>query len=173
MSNVNNQIQTQKKTKVDGNGTRYLSFSLGNEKYAIPLLSVKEVIAVPDTTPVPFTPSYFLGIMNLRGQIISVIDLRQKMGIKAKGSSETSVIICDLAPLTLGVVVDSIDSVLSPREEDISERPEVHGAKNLDFITGVCKREEGLVVLIDIARMLNADDHKSIGAGAAAKPKAA
>ena len=65
-------------------GQRYLSFSLGSEDYAIPLLSVKEVIAVPEITPIPFTPSHFLGIMNLRGQVISIIDLRSKLGIKTK-----------------------------------------------------------------------------------------
>ncbi len=74
---------------------RFLCFSLGNEHYAIPLLTVKEVIAPPETTPVPQTPAYFKGIMNLRGQVISVIDLRTKLGIKPLQSAENAVIICD------------------------------------------------------------------------------
>jgi purine-binding chemotaxis protein CheW len=87
-------------------GNRYLSFSLGTEEYAIPLLAVKEVIAMPEFTSVPYTPSHFLGIMNLRGQVISVMDLRKKLGIKPGSTAETAVIICDLSPLCIGVVVD-------------------------------------------------------------------
>ena len=64
----------------NGPGDRYLSFNLGVEEYAVPLLAVREVIAMPEYTPVPYTPPYFLGIMNLRGQVISIMDLRQKLG---------------------------------------------------------------------------------------------
>src|SRR4051812_41249332 len=99
---------------------RFLSFSLGNEEYGVPLLAVKEVIAMPEITPIPYTPSYFLGIMNLRGQVISVMDLRQKLGVKPSQSSETAVIICDLNSLSIGVVVDSINSVLNPVEAELS-----------------------------------------------------
>jgi purine-binding chemotaxis protein CheW len=71
--------------------SRYLSFNVGKEQYAIPLLTVREVIGMPEITPVPFTPNYFLGIMNLRGQIISVVDLRLKLGLGAgKNTSETA-----------------------------------------------------------------------------------
>ena len=75
------------------NKERFLCFSLGVEEYAIPLLEVREVIAMPEYTPVPYTPPYFLGIMNLRGQVISVMDLRQKLGVTARGDAETTVII--------------------------------------------------------------------------------
>lgn len=100
---------------------RYLNFSLGEEEFAIPLLSVKEVIAVPETTPIPHTPPHFLGIMNLRGQVISVIDLRKKFSINTKNTEETSVIILDLKNHFLGVVVDSVTSVLAIKNSDILE----------------------------------------------------
>ena len=98
---------------IETSGERYLCFSLGEETFAIPLLSVREVIAVPEITRVPQTPAHFMGIMNLRGQVISILDLRTKMGIKVQKTSETPVIICDLSPLCVGVVVDSIQAVLN------------------------------------------------------------
>jgi purine-binding chemotaxis protein CheW len=152
-------------------GARYLSFSLGNEEYAMPLLSVKEVIGVPDITPIPFTPPHFLGIMNLRGQVISVIDLRHKLGIKPENSSETAIIICDLGTTSLGVVVDSINSVLTPAAENLSGKPDIQSSKNTDYITGVYRKDKQLVIFLDIAKSLSFEDQKAIGA--AAKPKAA
>ena len=150
--------------------SRYLSFSLGTEEYAIPLLSVKEVIAIPELTPIPSSPPYFLGIMNLRGQVISILDLRQKLGIKPQNLTETAVIICDLSPLTIGVVVDSINSVLSPKENEVSGKPEMQNNKTTEYIMGVFKTEHKLVLLLDLSKALNVAD---IQASAHAKIKQA
>lgn len=146
------------KSQVKTNTQRFLSFSLGHEEFAIPLLCVKEVIAMPDFTPIPQTPSHFLGVINLRGQVISVIDLRTKFGIKAESSSESAVIICDLSPLSIGVVVNSVNSVLSLAEEDINPRPEIESTKRTDHITGVARQGEKLTLLIDIAKALDVAD---------------
>lgn len=137
---------------------RYLSFTLGQEDYAIPLLSVKEVIALPEVTPMPFTPPHFVGIMNLRGQVISVIDLRQKLGIKSGAAAETSVIICDLSPMVLGVVVDSINFVLSPDPSEMTEKPEMQGSRNTDYISSVYRKEEKLIMFLDIRKTLGVSD---------------
>ena len=146
------------KNRQSGQGERYISFSLGQEEYAIPLLVVKEVIAIPDITPIPFTPSHFLGIMNLRGQVISVIDFRTKLGIKPSPGAETAIIICDLSPLTLGVVVDSINSVVAPLDSELSSKPDIQSNHNTDYITGVFKRDKKLVLLLEIARALSVED---------------
>lgn len=143
-------------------GTRFLCFSLGEEDYAIPLLSVREVIAIPDTTKIPGTPSYFLGIMNLRGQVISVLDLRSKFQIKPKQGAETAVIICDLSPLCIGVVVDSINFVFTPNAEETSPKPELQGSKNADAIIGVYRKEQNLVLFLDIMKALNVEDHSAL-----------
>ena len=137
---------------------RFLVFALGEEEYAIPLLSVKEVIALPEFTKIPQTPSHFLGIMNLRGQVISVMDLRLKFGIKAATTSETVVIICDLPPLCLGIVVNRVDSVLSIPETEIQPRPEFDGKKNVQYVTGVTRKDKKLVLLLDIASALDVQD---------------
>jgi len=137
---------------------RYLSFSLGHEEYAVRLLTVKEVIAIPEVTAVPQTPTYFMGIMNLRGQVISVIDLRTKLGIKATASQETAVIIFDLEGVTLGVVVDSVNSVLTPAAEEVSDKPDIQANINHDYIEGVYRNDKRLVLFLNIARALGIED---------------
>ena len=153
---------------------RFIRFSLGTEEYAIPLLRVREVIAMPETTPVPQTPRYFLGIMNLRGQVITVLDLRLKLGIQAETGAEMAVIIVDIGQYCVGVVVDSINSVLAPEAWEISDRPELKGNNRLaEYITGVYRKEKGLVLLLDIARLLSFEDHGTIQQSSGAAGKAA
>lgn len=145
-----------------GEVSRYLGFRLHTDDYAIPLLRVKEVIALPEMTPVPQTPAYFLGIMNLRGQIISVIDLRLKLGLKAENNEDTCVIICDLAPLCLGIVVSSVTNVLALTPDQIGPRPEVSGTAKTDFVLGVAKQQKSMTLIIDIASALGVEDHMAV-----------
>lgn len=149
---------TETNTGVLLDSERYIRFSLGEEEYAMPLLRVREVIAMPDITSIPQTPSYFLGIMNLRGQVITILDLRTKLGIKPANTSEVAVIICDLGSISIGVVVDSINSVLTPKAGELSERPTMQGGKAADYITGVYRKEAGLVLLLDISKLLSVED---------------
>jgi purine-binding chemotaxis protein CheW len=153
-------------------GTRHLGFSLGAEDYAIPLLCVKEVIAVPEVTPIPFTPPHFKGIMNLRGQVISVIDLRTKLGIKPQNTSENAVIICDLQSVCLGVVVDSINSVLSPAENELSGKPDIMNSKASEYITHVYRKDKKLILFLDIAKALSVEDLLAITKTTAAQKAA-
>lgn len=153
--------EVQQSEEKSGELKRFLEFSLGTEAYAVPLLSVKEVIAYPDITRIPYTPPYFLGIMNLRGQVISVIDLRLKFGIKADQNTETAVIICDLAPLCIGIVVNSVNSVLPLRESEISERPDIQSSKSSDYIIGVTRQDKKLVLLLDMAKAIDVEDQST------------
>ena len=142
--------------------SRFIEFSLGREDYAIPLLMVREVISVPDTTPIPKSPSHFLGIMNLRGQVISVVDLRKKLKVEAKQDKEEAVIIVDIGGMNIGVVVDSINKVLAFSSDEVSEMPEVENQVNTHFIFGVYKKENSLTVLLDIAKVLDLKDMEAI-----------
>jgi purine-binding chemotaxis protein CheW len=142
--------------------TRFLCFSLGVEEYAIQLLAVKEVIGMPEITPVPQTPPYFLGIMNLRGAVISVMDLRHKLGIKPGSSDETTVIILDLGDYCLGIVVDCVNSVLSLSMDDIAKKPVLESGKSTDYVTGVYRKEDRLVLLLDIAKALSIEDRSAL-----------
>ena len=141
---------------------RYICFNLGAEEFTIPLLSVKEVIGVPEVTPVPQTPNYFLGIMNLRGSVISIMDLRLKMGIPANTTEETTVIILDLGSYNLGVVVDQVNNVMVADEQNFSEKPPVTSSKIADAITGVFRKDQQLILVLDIAKALSVEDHSAL-----------
>lgn len=147
---------------------KFLCFNLGKEEYAMPLLMVREVIGFPDVTPIPQMPSHFVGIMNLRGSVISVMDLRVKMGLKPSDSEETSVIILDLGELHLGIVVDRVNSVAQIQKADISEKPHMEATKTNAAIIGVWQKNEKLVLVLDVAKALSIED-KNIVARSAAK----
>lgn len=142
---------------------RYLVFTLNGESFGIPLLKVKEVIGMTDVTSIPYAPSHFKGIMNLRGQVISVIDLRLKMQMKrADITGETSIIIIDLAPIFLGVIVDDVHSVMAIESANMSAAPDVEGQMKTRYLTGVAKKDKKLILLLDVDRILNVDDIKAI-----------
>jgi purine-binding chemotaxis protein CheW len=143
--------------------SRFIEFSLGKEDYAIPLLMVREVISMPDTTPIPKSPPHFLGIMNLRGQVISVVDLRKKLKVEAKEDKEEAVIIVDIGGMNIGIVVDSINKVLAFSSDEVSEMPEIEHQINTHFIFGVYKKEKSLTVLLDIAKVLDLKDMETMG----------
>ena len=158
-ADLNNTIMNAKLNDHD----RFLEFNLGNEQFAIPLLSVKEVIAVPETTKVPFTPEYFLGIMNLRGQVLSVIDLRKRMKIDPKEENpETAVIIVDLEYTHLGVVVDSINRVIAIEGNDFAPPPEIESTESTDFVTGCYKSDKSLILFLDVDKILDNRDRELI-----------
>lgn len=144
---------------------RYLNFSLGKEDYAVPLLSVREVVAMPTLTPLPHTPPYFLGLMNLRGQVMTVIDLKKKLGIAAGSSNETTVIICDFDGSPAGYVVDSVNCVLSASEADLAPAPVTQGPP---CVSGVFKTEKNLVLLLDLQKLLDSKD-RTVAANAGAR----
>jgi purine-binding chemotaxis protein CheW len=139
-------------------GERFLCFNLGDQEYAIPLLSVKEVIGVPGFTPIPQSPHYFMGITNLRGTVIPVLDLPKKLSIPNKATAERAVIILDVGRGHLGIAVDSVNNVVSPQDKDISPRPETDPNVRTDYIIGVYRRDKQMVLFVDISKALGTDD---------------
>ena len=141
---------------------RYICFNLGSQEYGVPLLSIKEVLGLPEVTAIPQTPSHFLGIMNLRGNVISVMDLRAKIGLKSSNTDETSVMIFDLGNYLLGVVVDKINAVIIIEDSEISERPMLEANKATDYIENVYRNKDHLVLLISISKALSLEDHAAL-----------
>lgn len=147
---------------------KYLEFDLGSESYAIPLLTIKEVIPVPETTILPNQPVYFMGIMNLRGQIISIIDLRVKLKIKPReNKKEEAVLIVDISGVSMGLIVDSINKVLWIKMASVVEVPEIKSQMNAKYIQGVHQSEGKLTILMDIVRILDLEDIKRLSDKAA------
>ncbi len=157
LDEINN---TQRKSS--GEEQRYLQFDLGEESYAVHLLAVKEVIPVPETTGLPNGPNHYVGIMNLRGQIISIIDLRKKLKVNPKKEDlEEAVIIVEISGVGIGLIVDSINRVLNIKSNDVTEVPEVSSQINAKYIAGVYKGAEKLTILLDLESILNIKEIKS------------
>jgi purine-binding chemotaxis protein CheW len=142
------------------NSNRYICFNIGEQEYAVPLLSIKEVLGLPEITSIPQCPPHFLGVCNLRGNVISVVDLRVKIGEKPKNTDETSVMILDLGHYMIGVVVDKINAVLTIKEEEVSEKPIIESNRSTDYIQGIFKQKDQLVLLI--SKILSIEDHNML-----------
>lgn len=138
---------------------RFLEFYLGKESYAVDLLKVKEVITPPETTPIPKSPAYVCGLMNLRGLVLTVIDLRKKMGIvPEKATTENAVIIFDLGDRMVGAMVDSIQKVLTVSSDHIKPVPDSDG-QNASTFLGILQHENKLTMWLDPEKAL--DSHSS------------
>ena len=143
---------------------KYMTFQLAQEVYGLEILSVREIIGLMEITRVPRTAAFIRGVINLRGRVIPVIDLRLKFGMEPTAATEQTVIIvvqCEVAgrPLTMGVLVDLVLEVLSVDASQIEPTPDL-GASSIDgdFIRGVGKTGHHVVFLLDIAKVLSGGD---------------
>lgn len=145
--------------------TRYIEFSLAGELYGFELLKVREVIPLPPTTRLPNAPAYYRGIMNLRGQIVSIIELSDKLGFPKtpkKSGERVDVIILEFKGLQVGIVVDSVNRILSVNRESVSEIPEMSSRSNAKYIEGVYRGKERLTMLLDIESALGLEEIKQL-----------
>jgi len=142
---------------------KYLTFSLGQEEYGIGILKVKEIIGMMRITPVPQTPEYVKGVINLRGKVIPVIDLRMRFGMGENGYTErTCIVVVEIdgqaRKLHIGVVVDSVSEVLNIKGSDIEDTPSFGTALNTQYILGMAKTGGGVKILLEIDRVLSNDE---------------
>jgi len=138
---------------------KYLTFSLACEEYGIGILKVREIIGMMSITPVPQTPEFVKGVINLRGKVIPVIDLRLRFGLEATAYTErTCIIVVEIVGNTgavpMGIVVDAVSEVLNIREADIENTPTFGVKLNTDFILGMAKTDGGVKILLDIDKVL-------------------
>jgi len=142
---------------------KYLTFSLASEEYGIGILKIKEIIGMMPITSVPQTPEYIKGVVNLRGKVIPVMDLRLRFGIPAMDYTErTCIIVVEISgqagTVQIGVVVDAVSEVLSVKSEDIEPTPSFGTKLNTDYILGLAKLGGGIKILLDITRVLSSED---------------
>ena len=135
---------------------KFLSFMVGSECFAVPLLKVREVIGMPEVTAIPQAPNHVVGIINLRGQIITIFDLRSRLNASTKGDQPT-VIICEMPFGQMGMIVDLVSSVLSAESEQISEVPPGSRAAHHDFITSIYSNEDELILMLDVEKVIGRD----------------
>lgn len=142
---------------------KYLTFSLGDEEYGIGILKVKEIIGVMKITPVPQTPDFVKGVINLRGKVIPVIDLRLRFGmVEAEYTDRTCIVVVEIngstGKLHIGVVVDSVSEVLNIKGSDIEDTPSFGTTLNTEYILGMAKTGGGVKILLDINCVLSSDE---------------
>jgi purine-binding chemotaxis protein CheW len=139
-------------------GGKFLTFFLAGEEYGIEILSVHEIIGILPITSVPGTPGYICGIVNLRGKIIPIVNLRSKFGMESKAqTSETCIIVVNVQGVEVGIVVDRVSEVINIGAADIEPPPSFGRDVNTDFILGIGKSALKVKILLNIDRVLSAD----------------
>jgi purine-binding chemotaxis protein CheW len=158
------------KTERDRGG-KYLTFALGAEEYGLEILKVREIIGYMEITAVPHTPSHVRGVINLRGQVISVVDLRARFGMQAAPKTEQTCIIVveiksDSRRISMGIVVDRVSEVLNIPGAKIEDAPSFGAGIDMSFILGMGKIGTDVKILLDIDKILNADEAAAMSAAA-------
>lgn len=142
---------------------KYLSFRLGKEEFAIKVLSVREIMGMQEVTSVPQTPHYVKGVINLRGKVIPVIDLRLKFGLPAiEYTQRTCIIVVQIegasGSLSMGAIVDAVSEVLALHAGDIEDAPDFGDGTSAPYILGMAKLKNKVKILLDINMVLTAQE---------------
>ena len=145
--------------ELDGELSLLISFIVGDEEYGLDILRVKEVIRIREITRLPRAPSFVKGIINLRGDVIPIIDLRDKFGLEHQDyTSKTRVIVVDVDDRLVGMVVDAASQVVRMPRDRIEPPPPIAGGLSAEFIRGVGKLDERLIILLNIDRILSTQE---------------
>lgn len=138
---------------------RYLTFVLDKQHYAVPIMAVREINQLCDITPVPRTPSFILGVINLRGKIIPVADLRLKFGLsKSEFSRQTCIVVIETDAGQVGMVVDEVNDVVELQGSHIEPAPQLGSKVEMQFLMGIGKFQERVLILIDIHAALSSKE---------------
>ncbi len=141
---------------------RWVTFRLENESYGINVTQVREVLRVSEVAPVPGTPDYVLGIINLRGNVVTVMDTRKRFGLRDReiGADDdaTRIVIIEVDDQEVGILVDSVAEVVDLRESDIETAPSVGNDDTSRYIQGVTSRDGELLILVDLNKLLTEEE---------------
>jgi purine-binding chemotaxis protein CheW len=145
------------------NGARFLSFTVDSENYCIDILKVKELMGMTTITPLPRTPQFIRGVINLRGQIIPIIDLRLKFGLSFQEyTKRTCIIVVEVSyageNILMGLVVDAIQEVVSIPEEKMSKIPYINAKIRSEYIKGIADTPEGMKIILDVLKVLSDEE---------------
>ncbi len=152
--------QTSEVTEIarDQSLLQWMTFVLGDEVYGLDVMGIKEVLRYTDIAPVPGAPHYVLGIINLRGNVVTVIDARSRFGLPPKDvTDETRIVVLETEVETVGILVDSVSEVVYLRQNEIEDAPNVGSDEMSQFIRGVCNKNDTLVILINLDRLVSTE----------------
>lgn len=139
-----------------------VTFRVGKSEYAINIMQAREIIKMEKITIIPNSPSFIEGVINLRGNIIPVIDLKKRFGLEeVQGEVNTGIIIVKIEDMDMGIIIDSVSKVISIPKSDIEPPPPVLSGIQQKYIKGVAKVDEKLLVVLDLDNMLSVQDNES------------
>jgi len=151
------------KEAATGISSQYVTFMLGGETYGIPILKLNEIIAYQTLTIIPNVPSFVKGVLNLRGTVVPVIDLRERFHMEAKVYDQTTVImILEVSGRILGLVVDSVSDVVTINSEDIRPRPNFSTKISVKFIQGMGVKDNRFIILLDVDKLLSEEEMDAV-----------
>lgn len=152
-------MSEQEKTKQLNTANRYLTFFVDSEQYGVDISRIKEIIAPMNITHIPKTPPYVKGVINLRGSVIPVVDVRLKFGMDEREMDiETAIIIYEVNKVSIGFIVDNVEDVLSIDSKNISEAPSFGGGIDTSFVESVAEVDSEVIMLLNLERIFEAEE---------------
>lgn len=151
---MNSSIQDKGNNKEERKEQQLVGFSLGDEEYGVDILKVQEINRMVSISRIPKAPDYIEGIINLRGKVIPIINLRVRFGLEKKNNNkQTRIVVVDIKGKILGIVVDAVSEVLRLASNTIEPPPPLVSGKGVDYIKGVGKIKEKLLILLDLEKI--------------------
>ena len=162
---VANTVTQQRRHSQSGAGVQLVSFRLAREEYGIEITKVQEIILLGEITRIPQTPDFIKGLINLRSTVIPVVDLRLRFGLPAaEPTDETRIMVVNVAGKTLGMIVDAVSEVLRISQEQIVPPPPTVAGLGREYLTGLVKLDNRLLILLDVDAILNDDETAAVDA---------
>jgi purine-binding chemotaxis protein CheW len=150
---------SEKLKKKDVELLQLVTFSIGGEEFGVDILKVQEIIRMLDITRVPKAPEFVEGVINLRGKVIPIIDLRKRFGLVSKGHDKnTRIIVIDINDMIVGYIVDSVSEVLRIPADTVEPPPPVVAGLDSEYISGVGKLDDRLLIFLDLDRLLSQEE---------------
>jgi purine-binding chemotaxis protein CheW len=140
-----------------------VSFKIGNEEFGVDILQVQEINRLVDVTRVPNAPDFVEGVMNLRGRIVPVVNLRKRLGLeKRENDKDTRIVVVEIEGKTIGFIVDSVSEVLRVSKSVVEPPPELISGIDSEYIIGIAKLENRLLILLDLKKVLNVEERETL-----------
>ncbi|WP_404338975.1 chemotaxis protein CheW [Pseudoalteromonas mariniglutinosa] len=158
-------LSAQKNADSNDEVLQWVTFKLEEETYGINVMQVQEVLRYTEIAPVPGAPSYVLGIINLRGNVVTVIDTRARFGLMGSEVNDNSrIVIIEAEKQVIGILVDSVAEVVYLRSSEIDSAPNIGTEESAKFIQGVSNRDGELLILVDLNKLLNDEEWDELSA---------
>ncbi len=148
----------------DADLLQLVTFSIGDEEFGVEILKVQEIIRMLEITKVPKAPPFVEGVINLRGKVIPILDLRKRFGLDSRSHDKnTRIIVIEINSMIVGFIVDSVSEVLRLPANTVEPPPPVVAGLDSDYISGVGKLEDRLLIMLDLNRLLSNDEQDKLG----------